>query len=93
MDAVTRGIAESYYFHQVVTRLTKLQKGRTLILVDRVAHGDALHSMLPGSLWVQGKDDAATRKGVIHKLQKAKGNVVAIATQQIFNTGHQRQGA
>lgn len=87
MDAVTRGIAESYYFHQVVTRLTKLQKGRTLILVDRVAHGDALHSMLPGSLWVQGKDDAATRKGVIQKLQKAKGNVVAIATQQIFNTG------
>jgi superfamily II DNA or RNA helicase len=87
IDAVTRGIAESYYFHKIVTRLAKLQKGRTLILVDRIAHGDALHSLLPGSLWVQGKDNLATRKGVIKELQKAQGDVIAIATQQIFNTG------
>lgn len=87
MDAVTRGIAESYHFHQVVTKLAKKQVGRTLILVDRIAHGDALHSMLPNSLWVQGKDDSKTRKAVIAKLQKAKGDIVAIATQQIFNTG------
>ncbi len=40
-----------------------------------------------GSLWVQGKDDSKTRKSVISKLQKAQGNVIAIATQQIFNTG------
>jgi superfamily II DNA or RNA helicase len=87
IDAVTRGIAESYHFHDVVTRLAKKQVGRTLILVDRIAHGDALHSLIPGSLWVQGKDNAATRKGVIKTLQKHEGNVVAIATQQIFNTG------
>ncbi len=87
MDAVTRGIAESYHFHGVVKDLANLQKGRTLILVDRIAHGDALHALLPGSLWVQGKDDATTRKGVIKQLQKASGNLVAIATQQIFNTG------
>jgi superfamily II DNA or RNA helicase len=42
---------------------------------------------LPGSLWVQGKDTAQTRKSVIKELQKAKGNLIAIATQQIFNTG------
>lgn len=87
MDAVTRGIAESYHFHKVVTRLAQLQTGRTLILVDRIAHGDALHNLLPGSLWVQGKDDTATRKQVIRQLQKAEGKIVAIATQQIFNTG------
>ena len=87
IDAVTRGIAESFYFHDVVTRLAKQQKGRTLILVDRIAHGDALHNLLPGSLWVQGKDNAETRKGVIKELQKAKGDLIAIATQQIFNTG------
>lgn len=86
IDAVTRGIAESYHFHQIVTRLARMQKGRTLILVERIAHGDALHSMLPGSLWVQGKDDSKTRKDVVRQLQKSK-NVVAIATQQIFNTG------
>jgi superfamily II DNA or RNA helicase len=87
IDAVTRGIAESFYFHDVVTRLAKKQKGRTLILVDRIAHGDALHNLLPGSLWVQGKDNAETRKSVIKELQKAKDNLIAIATQQIFNTG------
>jgi len=57
-----------------------------LILVDRIAHGDALHNLLPGSLWVQGKDTQATRKGVVKQLQKDK-ECIAIATQQIFNTG------
>lgn len=87
IDAVTRGVAESYHFHKIVTRLAKQQQGRTLILVDRIAHGDALHSLLPGSLWVQGKDTLATRKGVIKQLQKTQGDIIAIATQQIFNTG------
>jgi superfamily II DNA or RNA helicase len=87
IDAVTRGIAESFYFHDVVTRLAKSMKGRTLILVDRIAHGDALNNLLPGSLWVRGQDDAETRKGVIKQLQKGKGDLIAIATQQIFNTG------
>ena len=86
IDAVTRGMAESIYFHKVVTKLAKLQKGRTLILVDRVSHGDTLNNMLPGSVWVQGKDDAKTRKSVIKQLQKDE-NCIAIATQQIFNTG------
>jgi len=86
MDAVTRGIAENFYFHKVVSSLALKQTGRTLILVDRVAHGDALHNLLPGSLWVQGKDDLTTRKSVIKQLQKNE-NCLAIATQQIFNTG------
>ena len=87
MDAVTHGIAESYHFHQIVSRLAKLQSGRTLILVERLAHGDALSKMIPGALWVQGQDTPETRQVVIKKLQRAKGNVVAIATQGIFNTG------
>jgi superfamily II DNA or RNA helicase len=86
-DAVTRGIAESFHFHDVVSTLAKQLTGRTLILVDRLAHGDALQSLIPGSLWVQGKDTAATRKEVIKQLQEAPGDIVGIATQQIFNTG------
>jgi len=86
-DAVTNGIAESYYFHNIVCRLARQLSGRTLILVDRLAHGDALNALLPNSLWVQGKDDEKTRQSVIRQLQKMQSNVVAIATQQIFNTG------
>lgn len=87
MDAVTRGIAENWDFHEMVVKLVKSLKGRTLILVDRIAHGDALSSLIQGSLWVQGKDDLDTRKMVIEKLKKSKDDVVSIATQQIFNAG------
>ena len=87
IDAVTRGIAENNEFHDMVKEIAIRQKGRTLILVDRIAHGDTLHKMIPNSLWVQGKDDSATRKFVIKELQHSKENLIAIATQQIFNTG------
>lgn len=86
-DAVTYGIAENFHFHEIVTRLVKKLKGRTLILVDRLAHGDMLSDMIPGSLWVRGEDNEDTRKEVIEKLKHAKKDTVAIATQQIFNAG------
>jgi len=87
MDAVTKGIAENWHFHEMVVRLASGLKGRSIILVDRIAHGDALNSLIPGSLWVQGKDDLDTRKMVIDRLKTSKERVVAIATQQIFNAG------
>ena len=87
LDAVTNGIAESWHFHEVVTNLAKSLKGRTLILVERLAHGDALENMIPGAIWVRGKDNLKTRKEVISKLQRAKKDTVAIATQGIFNAG------
>jgi hypothetical protein len=87
LDAVTRGIAENFDFHKIVKKLADNQSGRTLILVDRIAHGDILHNMLPNSLWVRGQDTLETRKEVIKKLQKTKTNIVAIATHHIFNTG------
>lgn len=86
MDAVTQGIAESYDFHKIVTGLVKTLKGRTLILVERLAHGDILNNMIPGSLWVQGKDDLDTRREVVNKLKFAE-NCVAIATSGIFSAG------
>lgn len=86
-DAVTNGIAENVKFHKIVRKLATSCEGRTLILVDRITHGDILHGMIKKSIWVQGKDDLKTRKEVIEKLQKSEGNVVAISTQQIFNTG------
>lgn len=87
LDAVTNGIAESWYFHKVVTKLVKTFKGRTLILVERLAHGDALQGMIPGALWVRGQDNLETRKYVIEELKKSKKDTVAIATQGIFNAG------
>ncbi len=87
IDAVTNGIAKSWHFHEIVSRLAKSLTGRTLILVERIAHGDALHNLIPNSIWVRGKDNSKTRDWVIEQLQEASGNVVAIATQGIFNAG------
>jgi superfamily II DNA or RNA helicase len=86
MDAVTRGIAENYDFHNIVVNLVKTLKGRTLILVERIAHGDILHNMIPNSLWIQGKDNLETRKEVLDELMFSS-SCIAIATQGIFNTG------
>ena len=85
-DAVTKGLVENTTFHDKVVRLTMDMTGRTLILVDRLAHGDALQARIPHALWVQGKDNDQTRQQVIEKLQKEE-NCIAIATQGIFNTG------
>jgi superfamily II DNA or RNA helicase len=85
-DAVTR-ISSDLDFARLVHRRAVTLKGRTLILVERLAHGDMLHGMIPGSMWVQGKDNLDTRKEVITQLQSSSGNVVAIATRRIFNTG------
>ncbi len=41
----------------------KKLKGRTLIIVERLDHGDKLHELLPGSLWIRGEDKIETRKG------------------------------
>lgn len=87
LDAVTDGIAESWHFHKIIKRLTDALQGRTLILVERIAHGDMLNSLIPGSLWVRGEDNDETRKYVIEKLKVSKDKVVAIATQGIFNVG------
>lgn len=85
-DAIQHGIVENTALHQKCVSLSIDLKGRTLILVDRLAHGDTLKSLLPHALWVQGKDDDETRKSVIEQLQKSE-NCIAIATQGIFNTG------
>lgn len=87
MDAVTRGIAENWGFHRMVRDLVAKLEGRTLILVERIAQGDSLASLIPGSLWVQGKDDMETRKMVIDKLKTSRERVVAIGTQQIMTAG------
>ena len=86
-DAVTQGIAENFEFHQLVTRLVKSLKGRTLILVERLTHGDYLHDLMPGSLWVRGQDNLESRRFVIEQLKISKDEVVGIATQGIFNAG------
>lgn len=87
LDAVTKGIAENDYFHSIVTKLAMEQQGRTLIIVERIEHGDRLQQRIPSALWVRGQDNVETRKVIIERLKTEQGNLIAIATSGIFNTG------
>lgn len=86
-DAIDKGIVNNDLFHQKVYNLCLGLKGRTLILVDRIAHGDNLKKLIPQAYWITGQDTNDTRKEVISLLQTSKSSCIAIATQQIFNTG------
>lgn len=86
LDAVTLGIAENKEFHNKVKNIVSKLKGRTLIVVDRIKHGDMLNELIPNSLWIRGQDTIETRKIVIDKLKYAE-DVVAIGTSGIINTG------
>lgn len=85
-DAVTYGIARNFDFHKIVQKIAFNCSGRTLILVDRIEHGDILSELIPDCLWIRGQDTIETRNEVIEKL-KYSTQTVALATQQIFNTG------
>lgn len=88
IDAVQKGIVENAELNAIIRDLACVKlNGRTLILVERIQHGDILSSLIPNSLWVRGQDTAETRKEVIKQLNEAKDDVVAIATTGIFNTG------
>jgi superfamily II DNA or RNA helicase len=87
LDAVTFGIAENEHFHKQVSDLVKGLKGRSLVIVERIAHGDRLQELIPGSLWVRGEDTLETRKYIIDRLKHDEDDLVAIATSGIFNTG------
>jgi superfamily II DNA or RNA helicase len=87
LDAVTRGIAENDYFHSMVAQLVGKLTGRSLVIVERIEHGDRLQDLIPGAVWVRGQDNMETRKEIINRLKTDQGDLVAIATAGIFNTG------
>ena len=85
-DAVTQGIAENNYFHDIVVKLADSLTGRTLILVERIKQGEILKTLLPQAHWIQGKDDLDTRSLMIESL-KFGDNSIAIVMQHIITAG------
>ncbi len=86
IDAVTMGIAENFYFLNIVKQLVNTLSGRSLILVERKTQGEYLKQLLPNAYWIQGKDKLDIREEVFEKLRK-DSNAVAIATRHIITAG------
>jgi len=87
MDAVTYGIAQNDYLNQSVAKLVKQLKGRTMLVVERIEHGEYLQSLIPGSFWVHGTQKKSIRQSAIEDLKTHKGDFVAIAVDKIVNKG------
>lgn len=85
-DAVTLGIANNLFFHNVVKRLAAKLTGRTLILVERIDQGNYLQQLIPNAHWIKGADDIEEREKVFKEL-KIGENVVCIAMRQIITAG------
>lgn len=87
-DAVTYGIAQNQHLNEAVARLvnTKL-KGRTLLVVDRIEHGEKLLELIPQALWLHGSQKKDIRKMTIEGLKTFKGDFIGIAVDKIVNKG------
>lgn len=86
-DAVTYGIAQNDYLNKIVVNLVKRIKGRTLLVVDRIEHGERLLKAIPGAFWMHGSQKKDIRKATIENLRHHQGNFVGIAIDKIVNKG------
>lgn len=85
-DAVKLGIEQNFHFHQIVARLAKTRKGRTLIVVERIEQGEYLHQLIPGSHWIQGKNSLKEREPVINALKSGEKSI-AIVMKPLITAG------
>eukprot|EP00028_Trichosphaerium_sp_Am-I-7-wt_P001054 CAMPEP_0168530062 /NCGR_PEP_ID=MMETSP0405-20121227/14384_1 /TAXON_ID=498012 /ORGANISM="Trichosphaerium sp, Strain Am-I-7 wt" /LENGTH=494 /DNA_ID=CAMNT_0008554113 /DNA_START=719 /DNA_END=2199 /DNA_ORIENTATION=+ len=80
IEAEEFGIVQNEPFHEKVAAIVNaVPEGRILVLVKRIAHGDALQALIPDAYWVKGEDSAETRDYVFSQLRETdKKKVVAI---------------
>lgn len=85
-DAVELGIAQNFHFHDIVKRLSQTCTGRTLIVVERIAQGEYLEQLIPGSTFIQGKNSLKSREPILQALKKGD-RCVAIVMRHIITAG------
>ena len=78
-------IVENYERNKKIKELVDLYKVPTLILIRNIEHGQILNSMINGSVFVSGIDDALKRKEIIEDFENGKLDV--IISSNVFNEG------
>eukprot|EP01125_Pyxidicula_operculata_P005423 TRINITY_DN192_c0_g1_i3.p1 TRINITY_DN192_c0_g1~~TRINITY_DN192_c0_g1_i3.p1 ORF type:complete len:511 (+),score=26.55 TRINITY_DN192_c0_g1_i3:157-1533(+) len=88
-EAEEFGLAKNDVFHKMVAKIVEsIPSGRIMVMVNRLAHGDALHQLIPGSYWIAGEDSLETQQFVYSLLRDSPADkkVVAIVSR-IGSTG------
>jgi len=72
---------ENKYFNEYIVNLTNKYKGsKILIIVDLVEHGEALCKLIPGSIFISGKNSGVQREQAREDMHNNKLDVI-IATK------------
>jgi len=88
-DDEVEALNASPYRNAVITKIARYettQEKNVLILVDRVEHGRLLQSVIPGSVFLHGKDKVKVRYEVQKECENTIGRII-IATTGIFSMG------
>lgn len=81
-------VVESKEYNKIVASMAQsyIDAGRlALILVQQIAHGELLNSLIPGSLFIQGDSPKKERLGALKKLQNRY--IKCIITSPLFDEG------
>jgi superfamily II DNA or RNA helicase len=85
-------VMEHEYRNTLVTNLAKVSRGNTLVMVDRIAHGEILTEMLKKACsakqiyFIQGSVGVDDRE-VVREIMEGDTNVICVAISKIFSTG------
>jgi superfamily II DNA or RNA helicase len=87
----TEFVINNKYRNKLICHTANISRGNTLIMVDRIAHGELLEEELKKITnkqvyFIQGSVDVDDRE-VIRELMENSHNVVCIAISKIFSTG------
>jgi superfamily II DNA or RNA helicase len=81
----------NHFRNEIISIIAKTTKGNTLVMVDRIAHGELLLTMLKTRTnkdiyFIQGSVDVNDRE-VVRKIMEENSNVVCIVISSLFSTG------
>eukprot|EP01132_Coremiostelium_polycephalum_P000458 gene458-579_t len=81
-------ISDNNYFNLCIAKLVEsIPKGRIMILVKRLSHGEQLSKLIPNSYWIKGEDSIETREHVIKQLCTSTDEKVVGIFSSIGNVG------
>jgi len=87
-QAEEKGIVNNLLFHRKVASIVEeINEGRILILVNKLAHGTYLQSLIPNSYWIKGDDSLEEREKVFKLLIQSKNKKEVAISSSIIYTG------
>ena len=87
-EAYVRGIVENKVRNEQIKRIVgRHKKGKILILVEKLDHGENLWKLLPKALWVHGSTDEEERDRAVSYLRDRRRKHAIVIASRIWAQG------